>query len=61
MGESNAGAVLPEGYVSWDGTDPFEDHAGPYFFKKMDDGSIRCAFVSTPTHCNGGGFLHAAH
>jgi len=58
MGESNAGAVLPEGYVGWDGTDPFEDHAGPYFFKKMEDGSIRCAFVSTPTHCNGGGFLH---
>jgi acyl-coenzyme A thioesterase PaaI-like protein len=46
------------GYQSWDGTDPFEDHAGPFFFKRTDTGEVRCAFEATPTHCNGGGFLH---
>ncbi|MBI1261485.1 MAG: PaaI family thioesterase [Rhizobiales bacterium] len=46
------------GYESWDGTDPFEDHAGPYFFKRHENGTITCAFEATPTHCNGGGFLH---
>ncbi|WP_421864973.1 PaaI family thioesterase [Parvibaculum sp.] len=46
------------GYQSWEGHDPFEDHAGPFFFKKHDDGHVTCAFEATPTHCNGGGFLH---
>lgn len=47
------------GYQAWaGGTDPFEDHAGPYYFKKHDDGSITCAFEAKPYHCNGGGFLH---
>lgn len=46
------------GYRSWNGTDPFEDHAGPYFFRKTETGEVLCAFEATPTHCNGGGFLH---
>ncbi|MEP0710087.1 MAG: PaaI family thioesterase [Parvibaculum sp.] len=46
------------GYESWQGHDPFEDHAGPFFFKKHEDGRVTCAFEATPTHCNGGGFLH---
>ncbi len=46
------------GYQSWDGTDPFEDHAGPFFFKRTETGEVICAFEATPTHCNGGGFLH---
>ncbi|MGB6087185.1 PaaI family thioesterase [Parvibaculum sp.] len=46
------------GYESWNGHDPFEDHAGPFFFRRQPDGSITCAFEATPTHCNGGGFLH---
>ena len=50
--------TLPEGYESWDGTDPFEDYTGPYFFKRMEDGTIQSAFISQPHHCNGGGFLH---
>ncbi|MGK2740172.1 PaaI family thioesterase [Tepidicaulis sp. LMO-SS28] len=58
MKETATEITLPEGYGGWDGTDPFEDHAGPYYFKEMEDGSVRCAFISTPTHCNGGGFIH---
>ena len=47
------------GYHAWaDGTDPFEDHAGPYFKKDLDDGTVTCAFEALPHHCNGGGFLH---
>lgn len=46
------------GYESWNGHDPFEDHAGPFFFRRHEDGRITCAFEATPTHCNGGGFLH---
>lgn len=46
------------GYETWEGHDPFEDHAGPFFFRKQEDGSITCAFEATPRHCNGGGFLH---
>lgn len=45
-------------YQSWDGTDPFEDHAGPYYFKRVESGDILCAFEAKPHHCNGGGFLH---
>ncbi|MEN6541897.1 PaaI family thioesterase [Parvibaculum sp.] len=46
------------GYESWDGTDPFEDRAGPFFFRRLETGEVRCAFEATPAHCNGGGFLH---
>lgn len=46
------------GYETWEGHDPFEDHAGPFFFRKNTDGTVTCAFEATPLHCNGGGFLH---
>ncbi|MEQ9144444.1 MAG: PaaI family thioesterase [Parvibaculaceae bacterium] len=55
----NAPTGRLSGYQSWEGNvDPFEDHAGPYFFKKQDDGRVRCAFEAKAHHCNGGGFLH---
>ena len=46
------------GYRTWDGHDPFEDHAGPFYFRKTEDGDVACAFEATEKHCNGGGFLH---
>ena len=46
------------GYESWEGVDPFEDHSGPFFFRKHEDGHVTCAFEAKPHHCNGGGFLH---
>jgi len=46
------------GFKGWDGTDPFEDHAGPYFSRKTENGDVICAFEAGPHHVNGGGFLH---
>lgn len=46
------------GYESWTGTDPFEDHAGPFFFRQHENGRVTCAFEAEARHCNGGGFLH---
>ena len=46
------------GYQTWEGVDPFEDHAGPFYFRRTESGEITCAFEATEIHCNGGGFLH---
>ena len=46
------------GFEGWSGTDPFEDYAGPYFFRKTENGDVICAFETAPHHVNGGGFLH---
>ncbi|MEX0838748.1 MAG: PaaI family thioesterase [Parvibaculum sp.] len=46
------------GYQTWEGHDPFEDHAGPFFFREHADGRVTCAFEAKAQHCNGGGFLH---
>ena len=46
------------GYETWDGHDPFEDHAGPFYFRQHPDGRVTSAFEAKPHHCNGGGFLH---
>lgn len=39
------------------GMDPFEDLAGPFYYRTDDLGSV-CAFRVTDKHLNGGGFLH---
>ena len=46
------------GWQMWEGTDPFEDHAGPFYFKIDDDGRPLCAFRAEKKHMNGGGFRH---
>lgn len=46
------------GYRTWGTPDAFEDYIGPFYFKKMEDGSYHCAFVSEEKHLNGGGMLH---
>ncbi|GAA4002802.1 PaaI family thioesterase [Sphingomonas humi] len=38
--------------------DPFEEHAGPFFFRRADDGSITCAMKVETKHLNGGQFIH---
>ena len=38
--------------------DPFEDHAGPYYYRKGEDGRPVCAFRAEHKHLNGGGFMH---
>ena len=46
------------GYETWEGHDPFEGHAGPFYFRQHEDGRVTSAFEAKPHHCNGGGFLH---
>lgn len=38
--------------------DPFEEHAGPFFYRRENDGSIRCAMRVEHKHLNGGHFVH---
>ena len=45
------------GWTVWVG-DPFEDRAGPFYAKELDDGSKVCAFRAEQRHMNGAGFLH---
>jgi acyl-coenzyme A thioesterase PaaI-like protein len=46
------------GWSYYPGGDPFEDHAGPFYFKRDADGGATCAFLAEKKHMNGGGFLH---
>jgi uncharacterized protein (TIGR00369 family) len=46
------------GWSCYPGGDPFEDHAGPFYWKRDADGAPRCAFRAETKHMNGGGFLH---
>lgn len=46
------------GWSWYPGGDPFEDHAGPFYWKRDPDGRPRCAFRAERKHMNGGGFLH---
>lgn len=46
------------GWRTWEGSDPFEDHAGPFYFRYDADGTPRCAFRAEKKHMNGGGFMH---
>lgn len=45
------------GWRTWDG-DPFESQSGPFYFRKDDEGRVRCAFRAERRHMNGGGFMH---
>lgn len=58
MSKTPSTRLAAAGFKGWDGTDPFEDYAGPYFYKKNEAGEVICAFEAQPHHCNGGGFLH---
>lgn len=46
------------GWSCYVGGDPFEDHAGPFYWTHDPDGRPRCAFKAERKHMNGGGFLH---
>lgn len=54
-------AILkPEnGWTAWEGTDPFENMAGPFHMKlDADTGNHLSAFECGPQHMNGGGNMH---
>ena len=46
------------GWSYWVGGDPYEDLAGPFYFRQEADGAYRCAFRAEKKHMNGGGFMH---
>jgi uncharacterized protein (TIGR00369 family) len=46
------------GWSHYPGGDPYEDLAGPFYWKIGDDGRPVCAFRAERKHMNGGGFLH---
>jgi len=45
------------GWWRWQG-DPFEERAGPFYEKELDDGTMVTAFRAEPRHMNGAGFMH---
>lgn len=46
------------GWRGWGGVDPYESHAGPFFYKQDEDGTMRCAFIAEHRHLNAGGIVH---
>ena len=46
------------GWSYYPGGDPYEDLAGPFYFKTGDDGVPVCAFRAERKHMNGGMFMH---
>lgn len=46
------------GWRCYPGGDPFEDLAGPFYYRIGDDGRPACAFRAEHKHMNGGLFLH---
>jgi acyl-coenzyme A thioesterase PaaI-like protein len=46
------------GWSWYPGGDPFEDLAGPFYFRSGEDGVPVCAFRAGKKHMNGGLFMH---
>lgn len=46
------------GWRIWEGTDPFEDQSGPFYFREDETGRVTAAFRAERKHMNGGGFMH---
>ena len=46
------------GWSWYPGGDPFEDLAGPFYFREGEDGRPVCAFRAQTKHMNGGDFMH---
>lgn len=51
------GAPL-DGYVLYDPDDPFEMHAGPFYWRAKEDGSHHFVLRAESHHCNRQGVLH---
>lgn len=46
------------GYTIYDPVDPFEQAAGPFFWKKLADGTNHFVVRTEPRHGNRQGFIH---
>ena len=47
-----------EGYVIYDPVDPFENGAGPFYWRQLPDGSHHFVMRSEPRHGNAYGVIH---
>lgn len=47
-----------DGYTIYDPVDPFENVAGPFFWRRRDDGSHHFVLDATERHCNRQGVVH---
>lgn len=47
-----------EGYTIYDPIDPFENDAGPFFWKLRDDGRHHFVLKAEDRHCNRHGIVH---
>lgn len=48
-----------DGWTTWEGTDPFENMAGPFYMKlDTEKANHLSAFECGPQHMNGGGAMH---
>ena len=48
----------PDGYTIYDPVDPFENLAGPFFWKKREDGRDHVILQAADKHCNRQGVVH---
>ena len=46
------------GYRQWEGSDPYEEHTGPFFFRELTQYRYQCAFEAKAHHVNGQGAIH---
>ncbi|MCY4426966.1 MAG: PaaI family thioesterase [Halieaceae bacterium] len=42
---------IPKGYRSLEGPSPAEDHVGPFYYRKTEQG-LKLGFAAAPEHCN---------
>ena len=54
----NATGAPLDGYVLYDPDDPFEMHAGPFYWRAKEDGSHHFVLRAEARHCNRQGVLH---
>ncbi len=47
-----------DGYIIYDPVDPFENDAGPFFWRLLEDGSHHFVLRGEPRHANAYGVIH---
>jgi uncharacterized protein (TIGR00369 family) len=47
-----------DGYVIYDPVDPFENDAGPFFWRRLEDGSHHFVLRTEPRHANSHEVIH---
>ena len=58
MSDASAPEAPLVGYALYDPVDPFENHAGPFFWRAREDGGHHFVLRAEPRHCNSHGVVH---